>query len=747
MHPTIVPEPGSALAGAEEELALAAEELRDAIRKEQEAAAARVQHLGSLLQAKADERVTLRGPIEQRWLKSIRQINGIYEKDELPPKANEDDYGSRVFVPLTRRLRNLVAARTHDILFPSDQRFWVLKPSAMADLGQAQDLMRTLPPQAPLAMQGMPANVQVSDMQLAIEELKKEAEIRADRMQRQIDDRLEEARFPARARRAIDEAIDLGTGVLKGPVARLKRDRKWTPDGLVYREEIVPDVQYVSIWNLFPDLSATSIDECTDVIEAHPMSRAQLADLRAQPGFNSAAIDMVLKSGPRPDTQTRRQDLRALAGLSGAPDERYVVWEYNGPLRGSELNACVRSSSAAEVDEDGAPVEPPEDEFDDDEDYEVTVWFCDSVVIKAIARPVQEPGPSLYSLIYWQRDSASIFGYGLPDEVRDQQTSANSSFRAMLDNMGLSVGPQIVFDDDAIVPLDGRKEMRPMKLWRKRSPNTDVRQAFAFFHVESRLAELGSIFDRSKALIDEVAPGFVHGSDSPGRMQSATQASIEYTMATLWVRRFVRQWDDQVITPLMSRMVDWEMDFNEDESIKGDFNPTARGIAALVELEGQGQRWLQFTQYLQQVGLPLKDQYRVARAYARSLKLDPDDCLPSEEEIRKMQEQPAPPDIEREKLRVAEQNNQMDHQAQMSELQSREQDRLMRAEELARRERLALLEIASRERVDMTKAAEKYGYDLRRIEADLQNAREQREHESRMQNSEIAVKLRRGSGL
>lgn len=748
MQPTITPHPSEMIADAEAALAAAAEELREAVRKEQEAAAARVQYLGSILQKKADERTALRQPIEQRWLKSIRQLNGLYERDELPNQDDKDAYGSKVFVPLTRRLRNLVAARLHDILFPSDDRFWALKPSPKADLGQLKGVLSKLDPGAPMQLPGAPPNMQVSDMQAAIDELAKEAEIRAERMQKQVDDRLAECKFASRARRAIDEAIDLGTGVLKGPVPKRKRDRKWTHSGLEVREEIVPEVQFVSVWNIYPDMSATSVEDCTDIIEAHPMTRQQLAELREQPGFNAASIDAILKSDPRPDNQTRRQDLRDIAGLSSAPDERYVVWEYNGPLRGKDLNACVHSHKGIELDENGVPLPDP---YDEDEDYEATVWFCESNVIKAIVRPIQDPESKLYSFVYWQRDNASIFGYGLPDEVRDQQTSANSSFRAMLDNMGLAVGPQIVFDDDVIQPLDGRKEMRPMKLWRKKAPNVDVRQAFAFFQVDSRLNELGAIFDRSKALIDEVAAfpgsGFVQGFDSPGRTQSATQASIEYTMATLWVRRFVRQWDDQAIEPLMGRMVDWEMEFNPDESIKGDYNPIARGVMALVELEGMGSRMMQFTQYIQAIGLPLKDQYRVARAYARSLKLDPDDVLPSEEQLQAMQEEPQPPDIEREKLRVAEANNIMDHEARMAELRGKESDRVLRAEEYARRERLALLELASQERMTIEAAAQKYGYDLQRIEADLQEAREQREHEARMQNSEIAVKLRAGSGV
>jgi hypothetical protein len=426
--------------------------------------------------------------------------------------------------------------------------------------------------------------------------------------------------------------------------------------------------------------------------------------------------------------------------LSGAPDDRYIVWEFNGPIRGRDLNACMRTTAVSEGEE-------YEDEYDEDEDYQAVVWFVDSIVIKVNIRPLDADAGPIYSAIWWQRDRASIFGYGLADEARDQQASANGSFRAMMDNMGLCVGPQIVIDDEAIEPMDRRTEIRPLKFWRKKQSGVPIAQAFALVEINSRLPELSAVFDKSKALLDEIAtvPGFAAGSEQPQYMQSATGASIAYNSATLWVRRFVRHWDD-VLEPLMGRMVRWEMDHNPDESIKGDYHPIARGVMALVELEGAGQRMMQFAEVVKGMGLSLKNQYRTARKLAASLKLDPDEVLPTEEEIQQMKDEPQS-SIEERKLQVTAQNNEMDHQSKMTELQVKDREIAMRAEEYARREKLALLELASRERVTLQQAAEKYGYDLRKLEAEMTDAQIQREHEAQMQNSEAALKARMGSGL
>jgi hypothetical protein len=746
----ITAHPTAARADIERELQALLEMQRDAVREAQEAASARVQSLGSALQKMADERVSLRSEIEQRWLKAIRQINGIYESEEFRP--DPDAYGSKVYVPLTRRLRNMAEARLCDMLFPSDDRSWVLSPSPVAELGEVAAAIKAEKPDQPVP--GMPSGVTMGSIQKAVQEVQKEAEMRAKRMQRQVDDRLAEAKWPSKARQAISDAIDLGTGVVKGPVARRQQRREWRIDpntgraSVAVTDKIVPTVEYVDLWNFYPDMAATCMEDAADVLEAHPMLRRDLQALRMQPGFNAAAIDLILKGSPRPDNQTRRQDLREIAGLSSAKDERYIVWEFHGTIRGADLNACAHAERGPTpmAYQDGEEVDASE-EYEDDEDYPAVVWFCDGHVIKAIVRPLDTEQKHIYSVMWWQKDKASIFGYGLPDEVRDQQASSNGAFRAMLDNMGLTVGPQIVFDDEVIKPVDGQWNISPFKMWRKVSPSADVRAAFAFFQVDSRIAELSSVFDRSKALMDEIAtmPAFGAGGEQPAYTQSATGASIAYQTATMWVRRLVRNWDDNIITPLMGRMVEWEMEFNPDDSMKGDYNPIARGVTALVELEGQGQRMAQFLQLAQSMGVPPRDQMRMLRKMASSLKLDPDEVLPTEEEIENIP--PPGPDPETERVRIMDENAKRVHEAKMAALEMKAAELEGRQDELARREKLALMELATRERITTEEAARKYGYNLAKLNAEMADNEALRRHQAQLQNSEIAIKAQTGSGL
>lgn len=726
----VTPDPAELQQDDLEAIAALEAQQRELLKAAQEAAMERVAHLGERLQREADERVRLRSDLEDRWLKAVRLLNGKYAPDELPPKTDPLQFGSELNIPLTRRLRNMIVARLVDILFQSDQRFFTVEPSPLAELADAKGAMKGLPADAPV---GAVPGATLSQVAQAIEGVQKEAELRAARMQRTIDDRFAECQFAAKARRAIEDAVDFGTGVVKGPVPRRVRRRvRLEEDGAfktVIKDEVVQAYEHVPLWNFFPDLSATDIRESTSEYELHPMTDKALRELRGQPGFIDAAIDLVLKGEPKPEAASRRRDLREISNLSAAKDERFAVWEYHGPLTGEELICCG------------------ETDVDPDEQYQAVVWFCEGIVIKAIVQPLSSDVPKLYSLIYWQRDRSSIFAFGLPDEVRDPAAAANAAWRALMDNMALAAGPMIGFDESTVYPADNRREIRPRKLWIKKDPTKRMSDAFEVFQIPSQINDLMALFNSAKAVMDEIAtvPVFGAGAEQPTQTQSATQASIAYNTSTLWVRRFIRHWDDDLVAPLVTRAIDWEMDFNKDDDIKGDLRPMARGMSGLVELEGQGTRMQQFVQLVGQMGIPLKDQYRIARGFARSLKLDPDEILPSQEEIESMQGDQGP-SLEERKLQVAEDNNRMDHEARIAELQGKEADRALRAEEYARRERLALLELASQERLTVEQTAQKYGYDWQRLQAELADSERQREHESQLFNAEAAIKLKTGSG-
>lgn len=709
-------------------------------RRNAEAKNSRISALGHRLLGLAKEQVSLRQTTEERWFADIRQFNGQYDPGTFTnDESGEQPYGSRVFVPLTRRLVNLCEARLFDVLFQAGERNFVLKPTPVPDIDQAQQLAGKLPGDQPI--NSPEGEIPAGAIQEAIKALIEEADKRNDGMQREIDDQLVESRYPVHARNSIHDAVLMGTGVLKGPVALYKTSKRWVQDPvtnaytLKMERKPVPVSVRVDPWNFFPDMSATTVEECGFVFERHYLTKKQVSALQNMEDVDSDALRKILGADPTVQANNHRERLRAINGANGAPDKRYEVWEYHGPLTVEDLADC-----GCEISE----------EMDVLDQYTGIVWFCEGVVIKAALNPL-DTGALPFRVFTWQKDESNIFGYGLPYEVRDSQVSANSSFRAMLDNMGLCVKPQVFIDDSKCEPLNGRWDLEPGKFWRNKK-GVSAQESLQFISIESRLEELQAIFSTSKALIEEVGtlPAFMQGQDAPAAMQSATQASISWTAANLWVRRCVRNWDDDVVTPMIGDYFDWNMQHSTKDEIKGDSQVQALGISALVEIEGQAQKMQAFIGAAKALGVPQSNQMMMLRQFARSYKLDPDLVLPTDSEIAKMKEAEAknpPVNLDQMKVEVAKANNEMDAKTASDQVASKQAELAQRDRSDQARERIALATIASNERITVEEARTKYGFESQIKSAELQDKQAGRDHQSQMFNAEAQLRVNTGAGI
>ena len=704
--------------------------------RQAEARRMRVSALGQRLLNLAGEQVQQRQVIEERWYKDVRQFNGQYDPGTF---GDEGEYGSRIFVPLTRRLCGLVEARLFDMLFPSDERNYVIEPTPVPELSEAQALAEKLPPEMPIQSPEGPM-IQAGDMKQAIGALLDEASKRCDAMQREIDDQLAECSYPRHARDAIHDAVLYGTGVLKGPVPMFRTTKRWIRESGAYvmslTRKTLPTASRVDIWNFFPDMSATHIRDAEFVFERHYLTKVEASALQDMPDVDPEALRSMLSAAPSVPTNNYRERLRAISGTTGARDSRYEVWEYHGPITAQELIDC-----GVEVQDDPLMT------------YTGVVWFGNrGEVLKAALNPL-DSNEHPYSVFTWQMDEASIFGFGMPYEVRDNQTSANSAFRAMHDNMGLAVLPQVVVDDQAIEPVDGAWKMAPGKFWRNKKPGADARQGIQFINIESRLEELQAIFGMSKQLIEEVGtlPAFLQGTEAPNYMQSATGASIAYTAANLWVRRAVRNWDDDIVTPLITRFFDWNMQYSEKEEIKGDSRVRALGIAALVELEGMANRLQAFMDTATKMGLPPSNQMRIMREFARAYKLDPDTVLPTEQEIAKMQqaEQQQEPKVDpaMAKLELDKARMQQDAQIHAEDMAMKREQIEANREVMAMRLQLEIADTAAKERISYQEASAKYTAENQRLQAMLADKRADRNTKAQMLNAEMQFAAQTGSGV
>lgn len=553
----------------------------------------------------ADEQVRAKKLIEQDWLDSTLAYHGKYEDSIL--KDLDREGRSTAFVKLTRHKTNSWKARIGDILFPTDSKNYGITPTPIPKLAE----------QAQAAMEKTLAAVEAAnastdpEQQDRVKEIAdtfaqaarqaragiEEAQKRCKRMEQAIDDQLVESDYVAQCRDVIDDGCKLGTGILKGPITSQRLRQQWQEqDGrwqLVAVPDPIPEFRRVDPWQFFPDMSAQRIGEAEFTFERHLPTAKDLKRLARKLGFNKDAVKRLLEEGVRPLNRDvdHLVQLRAITGEGDPVTNRFVMWEYHGALECSEIAMLLRAAGQKDK------ADRFEIEKDPLDDYRVIIHFCNSEVLKIAPEYPLDSGESLYSVWNFQKGETSMFGVGVPHIMGDTQRALNAAFRMMMDNAALSIAGQIVINKTMITPQpgpDGSVDwgLRPFKVWLYSTtagvaPNA---KPFEVFEIPIRSDQIQQIIELCRIFADEETgmPQIAQG-DQGEATKTAGGMSMLQNAANVIFRDVVKAWDDDLTKPTIRRAYDWNMQFNPDDSIKGDMQVDARGTSVLLVREIQSQ--------------------------------------------------------------------------------------------------------------------------------------------------------------
>jgi hypothetical protein len=541
-------------------------------------------------------------PIETRWMEDLRNFHGKYsERIETDLTKAER---STVFVNLTRQKTNAWEARLSDLLFPTDDKNWGVKPTPTPQLveaaknamAQAKDQVEQAnaavaagDPRAEIIAQQADAFAKTAvDSEAEIAESKK----RASSMEQVIEDQLIESDYATRCRDIIADGCRLGTGILKGPVTSSRLRQQWRPDKLSWLLEQLPDPIPEGIrvdpWHFFPDMSANVISEAEFTFERSLPSKKDLRRFAVKFGFNRAAVKRLLEEGPGNTTSEldHLTSIRSLIGEGEAIKDRYVMLEYHGPISCHDIAILLRAMGNEEA---AREIEDDKDPF---EEHRVIIHFIGNEVLKIAPDYPLDSQETLYSVWNFEKGETSIFGYGVPYLARDPQKIINGATRMIMDNAALSVSGQILINKSAVEPEDGTWGLRPYKVWLMDS--TMLQQSpippFQIVPIPNNQTQLGGIIEMGRAFLDEQVsmPQIAQG-EQGSTSQTLGGMSMLFNSANVVFRRVVKSWDDELTKPTIRRFYHWNMQFNPDDSIKGDMQVDARGSSVLLVREIQSQ--------------------------------------------------------------------------------------------------------------------------------------------------------------
>lgn len=551
---------------------------------------AQVDSLGATLLAEFAQAELDRRQTEERWLKDLRQYKGQYDPEVL---AKIGPNRSKAFVRKTRVKIKTIDSRVADLLFPAGaEKNWEIdstpKPSVSPEQKQliSQQILQSVAAQAQQAGQPAPTQVPPEVLEQAILAMAKEA---AKRMSKVIEDQLVEARYKQVALQTIHSGHLYGTGVMKGPLVERKirtrfvqEGNNWVPKSETY---VVPFVDFVPLWRFYPDMSASELDQCRYAYERHQMTKADLVDLSQRKSFKKERIVAYIKANPAGEVKLRYFDneLRVIGERNATQGNKagtYEVLERWGWLDGTQLKE--------------AGVAVPESRIH--ETFFSNVWLLpNGEIIKAVLQPIN--GVTWpYHLYHFDKDETSIFAEGIASIMRDDQTMINASTRMMLDNAGITAGPQLEVNPSLLASLDKVEEHFPWKIWLRNNANPGS-PAVRVIEMPSGLAPLAAMADRFENNADETTaiPRYMTGENaSSGAAGTAAGMSMLMGAANIVIKDLITNYDEGITRPFLQALYRWNMQFHKEAAIKGDFDVKARGAASLVQKEVRARQLNEF---------------------------------------------------------------------------------------------------------------------------------------------------------
>jgi hypothetical protein len=574
---------------------------------------------------------------EQRWLKAYRNYRGLYGPDVQFTEAEK----SRVFIKVTKTKTLAAYGQIVDVLFANQKFPLSVEPTELPD-GVVGDV--NFDPQEPEQMREMqspygyagdgndlpPGATETSlldrlgplnDKLEPVEDKLKEgagktptaitfspAMIAAKNMQKKIHDQLEESGANKHLRSASFEMSLFGTGIMKGPFAVDKEYPNWNDEGTYDpRFKTVPQVNYVSVWNFYPDPDANNMEEAQYVLERHKMSRSQLRALKKRPYFRDTVIDEAIQMGENYNKYYWEDDLSDYAPEHGV--DRFEVLEYWGMV------------DTSLIEEQGVEIPAELQDFDE---LQANIWICNGKLIRMVLNPFK-PAKIPYVAAPYELNPYSFFGVGIAENMDDTQTLMNGFMRMAVDNAVLSGNLIVEVDETNLVPGQDLS-LYPGKIFRRQGGAPG--QAIFGTKFPNVSSENMMLFDKARVLADESTgfPSFAHGQTGvQGVGRTASGISMLMNAASGSIKTVIKNVDDYLLRPLGEGFFRFNMQFDFDPKIKGDLEVKARGTESLMANEVRSQRLMQFLSVASNPALApfAKFQY-IIREIAKSMDLDPD---------------------------------------------------------------------------------------------------------------------------
>ncbi len=586
----------------------------------------------------------------ERLLKAMRAFNGEYDATKL--QEIKKFGGSDVYARLISMKCRGASSLLRDVYLGPD-RPWGLSPSedppippqilesiktlVMSELqGMAQPQLPgpdgMMPPPPPPPDAGQIRDRIMMLMQAARQAGKKKAKEQAEISEEKLDEILVEGGFyKALAEFLVDIPL-FPFAAIKGPTVRIVSSVDWSTGKAQVIQKPKLFWNRVSPFDLWWTPGVSDIEDGA-MIERTRVTRADLNDLLDLPGYNVEAIRSVLDEYGRgglnedwdaSDTERAQQESRENPQFNRSG--LISCLEYHGNVQGRMLLQYG-------MDESLIP--------DELRDYMVQVWMIGRYIIKVQLSPSPRKRHPYY-VTSFEKVPGTPVGNGLPDILADIQDVANATLRALVNNLSISSGPQVVVNDDRLAPDEDGEELYPWKRWHVQNDpmggqgSNSGEKPVDFFQPQSNAQELLGVYKAFSDLADDLSaiPRYMSGDNAGGAGRTASGLAMLMGNASKILQTVAANIDRDILDPALTGLFDIVMLTDTSGMLTGEETVRVMGVQVALQRETQRSRQIEF---LQATANPIdaqimgpKGRGAVLRAVSQTIGLDGEQIVPDE---------------------------------------------------------------------------------------------------------------------
>jgi hypothetical protein len=581
----------------------------------------------------------------ERLLSCLRVFNGQYDANKL--QQIKQFGGSEVYARLISMKCRGASSLLRDV-YLSNERPWGLEPPDDPDIppeiiAAISQLVGTEAQHQAAAGEQVDASAirdrTFSLMEAARQNAKKRAKKQATVAEDKMDEILSEGKFYEALAAFLVDLPMFPFACIKGPVVKIVPSVVWDGGKATIKQKPRLFWQRVSPFDLWWTPGCADIEDAA-VIERTRVTRADLNDLLDLPGYNVDEIRAVLDEYGRgglnedwdtTDSERANQESRENPNMNRSG--LISCLEYHGNVQGRML---LEYGMDKKVIPDAM------------RDYMVQAWLIGRHAIKVQFSPSPRKRHPFF-VTSFEKVPGTPVGNGLPDILSDIQEVCNATLRALVNNLSISSGPQVVVNTDRLSPDEDGEDLYPWKRWRVTSDpmgnSSSAQKPIDFFQPNSNAGELLQTYQKFSDLADELSaiPKYLSGNTSGGAGRTASGLAMLMGNASKILQTVAANVDRDVFQGLLSNLFDMIMLTDTSGMLTGEEQIRVKGVAVAIQRETERSRQIEFlTATANPIDMAIigpEGRANVLRKVANGIGIDGETVVPTDDEIKAKQKQ------------------------------------------------------------------------------------------------------------